>query len=987
MTELLESKVFDPDNFASRHIGPDAEQIKAMLGTLQADSLADLMKQVVPESILKAEPLELPEGLSEQQALARLKHLAEKNSLFKSLLGQGYSDTVTPTVIQRNVLENPGWYTAYTPYQPEISQGRLEGLLNFQQMIMDLSGLDMANASMLDEATAAAEAMAMAKRQLRKNKSMACFVDINCHPQTLAVLRTRAEHFGFDIIVGEAYSDAEDSERSDTAADPSGAFEQGNYFATILQNPGTNGQVRDLTSTIEKVHEHGALAIVAADLMSTVLLKSPGSMGADIVVGSNQRFGIPLGFGGPHAGFFAFRSDYKRAAPGRIIGVSVDQRGKPALRMAMQTREQHIRREKANSNICTAQVLLALMSAFYAIYHGPKGLRFIALRIHGLTNKLATGLQSRGYRLRHQTWFDTLTIETPGQQADISTLAERHGINVRTVGSNDGAAIAISLDETSDEALIEQLLGIFASGSASSDEQAGTTKNTGALCGLDSSLLRKDDILSHPVFNLYQSESAMLRYLKRLESRDISLTHNMIPLGSCTMKLNSTAEMMPISWPEFSRIHPFAPPAQSEGYAQLFSELEDMLVKCTGYDAVSLQPNAGSQGEYAGLIAIKKYHESRSQTQRNICLIPASAHGTNPASAQMVGMKVVVVKCDEQGNIDIGDLREKVAQAGDRLAALMVTYPSTHGVFEVEIAEVCKLVHDHGGQVYIDGANLNAMVGIAEPGKFGGDVSHINLHKTFCIPHGGGGPGMGPIAVAEHLKAFLPGHPLAPQLSDYDAANTVSAAPWGSASILPISWMYITMMGGESLKKASQVAILNANYIARKLQSHYPVLYTGQNGFVAHECIIDIRPLKAATGITEEDIAKRLMDYGYHAPTMSFPVPGTLMIEPTESENKGELDRFIEAMIMIREEIARITNDEWDGLDNPLKHAPHTMTDILSEHWDRPYTREQAARPAPWQQEHKYWPSVNRIDNVYGDRNLVCSCPPLSVYEADTETT
>ncbi len=1002
----------DTGVFANRHIGPNQSQTKEMLAELQVCSLSELSNKVIPKAILHSTTLSLPKALSEQQALNELKSIADQNSLHTSLLGQGYHGTVTPPVIQRNVLENPAWYTAYTPYQPEIAQGRLEGLLNYQQMIMDLTGMEMANASMLDEATAAAEAMAMAKRQLRKNASRAFFVDRHCHPQTIAVVQTRAEHFGFEIIIGDPTTGSELTERD--------------YFAALLQNPGSGGQARDLSDTITSIHAKGALAIVAADLMSLVIIKSPGAMGADIVVGTNQRFGIPMGFGGPHAGFFAFRADYKRSAPGRIIGVSIDQHGEPALRMAMQTREQHIRREKANSNICTAQVLLALMSAFYAMYHGRKGLRRIAQGIHRLTNDLAAGLKAQGYQLRYDSWFDTLTVETPNQQPELIRRAEEQHINLRGIntGANNkgaGEAIAISLDETSDLNLVDKLLDIFADVAFANEANIGSDKtatstdqhqpriglsNKRACSGLSDKLLRQDAILSHPVFNLYHSESEMLRYLKRLENRDISLANSMIPLGSCTMKLNATAEMMPISWPEFANIHPFAPATQTKGYQQLISELEDMLIACTGYDAVSLQPNAGSQGEYAGLIAIKKHHQHQGEHQRDICLIPASAHGTNPASAQMAGMKVVVVKCNDQGDIDIADLRDKADKSGDHLAALMVTYPSTHGVFESGIIEVCQIIHDHGGQIYIDGANLNAMVGLAEPGKFGGDVSHINLHKTFCIPHGGGGPGMGPIAVAEHLKPFLPGHPLISGIgySDNDlnsnpnsnpnntdsgqnpeTSYTISAAPWGSASILPISWMYIKMMGPDGLKRASQVAILNANYIAHKLKPHYPVLYNGQNGFVAHECIIDIRPLKESSGITEEDIAKRLMDYGFHAPTMSFPVPGTLMIEPTESESKTEIDRFIEAMVKIRKEIANVESGQWDEQNNPLRNAPHTLNDVLSETWDRPYSREQAARPATWQHKNKIWPSVNRIDNVYGDRNLVCSCPPLSAYQNESD--
>ena len=941
------------DQFVHRHIGPDHAQQQAMLDQLGATSLDALIEQIVPPAILKTTPLNLNEALSERDALLQLKTIAEKNQVYTSLIGLGYHDTILPPVIQRNVLENPGWYTAYTPYQPEIAQGRLEGLLNFQQMIIDLTGMEMANASLLDEATAAAEAMAMAKRQQRNNQSLCFFVDAQCLPQTLAVVSTRAEHFGFEVRIG----------------DPATDLLQGDYFGALLQYPGCDGRVDDLSNWIAHIHQHDALAIVAADLMSLVLLQSPGAMGADIVVGCNQRFGVPMGFGGPHAGFFAFREAYKRAAPGRIIGVSVDQRGKPALRMAMQTREQHIRREKANSNICTSQVLLALISAFYGMYHGPEGLRNIALRIHALTNVLAAGLQAAGFTLRNQTWFDTLTIEVNDQQHVLYQKAQTEHLNLRKI---DDDALAISLNETSNLELLKQLLAVF----------GAQVEKQKAVAGLSPALLRSDAILQHPVFNLYHSETEMLRYLTRLERRDMALNHSMIPLGSCTMKLNATAEMMPITWPEFANIHPFAPMEQAQGYRQLFSELEQMLAACTGYDAVSLQPNAGSQGEYAGLVAITKYHQSRGQQQRNICLIPSSAHGTNPASAQMAGLDVVVVKCDQQGNVDIADLSAKAEHHADHLSALMLTYPSTHGVFEPGITEICALIHRHGGQVYMDGANLNALVGIAEPGAFGSDVSHLNLHKTFCIPHGGGGPGMGPIAVGKHLQPFLPSHPVQ-AIPGTDLVNgVISAAPWGSASILPISWMYITMMGAEGMKQASQVAILNANYVAQRLAAYFPVLYTGSQGFVAHECIIDIRPLKAATGITEEDIAKRLMDYGYHAPTMSFPVAGTLMIEPTESESKPELDRFIDAMIRIRGEIEQVAKGTWDADDNPLKHAPHTLADILDDQWARPYSREQATHPAPWLHDAKVWPTVNRIDNVYGDRNLMCSCPPLSDYEA-----
>jgi len=944
------------NDFPQRHIGPNKNNLTEMLDEFDLSSLDELIIRAVPQSILSSAPLNLPAGLSEQAALSELKNLAAQNSCFESLIGMGYHDTVVPGVIQRNVLENPSWYTAYTPYQPEIAQGRLEGLLNFQQMLIDLTGMAMANASVLDEGTAAAEAMAMAKRLQKKNKSTTFFVDKNCHPQTLAVVKTRAAYFGFSVFEGE----------------PATELATTDYFAALLQYPGSSGDVVELKPLIDTVHNNNALAIVAADLMSLVLLRSPGEQGADIVIGSSQRFGVPLGYGGPHAGYMAFREQYKRSAPGRIIGVSVDQRGKPALRMALQTREQHIRREKANSNICTAQVLLALMSAFYAVYHGPDGLKRIASKIHQLTSTLAAQLLQAGFTLRHRHWFDTLCVEVGEQQQSIYQRARAAQINLRKLG---GDALCLSLNETSTEALITRIAAIFGADELERDGVDITPP------GIPDAYRRQDAILSHPVFNRYHSETEMLRYLKRLEAKDISLTNSMIPLGSCTMKLNATAEMQPLSWPEFANIHPFAPLEQTSGYQQLFTDLEHMLAACTGYDAVSLQPNAGSQGEYAGLLAISEYHQHRGEGQRNICLIPASAHGTNPASAQMAGMEVVVVKCDEQGNIDVDDLQAKTEKHSPQLAALMVTYPSTHGVFEAHIRDICQLIHQHGGQVYIDGANLNALVGIAALGDIGGDVSHINLHKTFAIPHGGGGPGMGPIAVGKHLQPFLPTHPLVMEANQsQETGYTVSAAPWGSASILPISWMYIKLMGADGLKRASQIAILSANYIAKKLQPHYPVLYTGQNGLVAHECIIDIRPLKASSGISEEDIAKRLMDYGFHAPTMSFPVVGTLMIEPTESESKAEIDRFISAMISIREEIAKVESGEWNLTDNPLVNAPHTLDDILEEQWNRAYSREQAARPAAWLKDHKYWPPLNRIDNIYGDRNLLCSCPPLSVF-------
>ncbi len=955
------------DSFIQRHIGPDAAQTHAMLETLGVDSIAELIGKTVPENIRKTDTLALKSAVGEDQALAELKTIAAKNQIFKSYIGMGYHNTLVPKVIQRNVLENPGWYTAYTPYQPEIAQGRLEGLLNFQQMVLDLTGMEMANASMLDEGTAAAEAMAMCKRQLKKNKSSTFFVDSATHPQTIAVIQTRAEHFGFEIVVGDPQTD----------------LAQLDCFGALLQYPATHGEIKDLSAVIDTIHAKGALATVAADILSLVLLKAPAEMGADVVVGSNQRFGVPMGFGGPHAAFFAFRDKYKRSAPGRIIGVSIDSRGRQSLRMAMQTREQHIRREKANSNICTSQVLLALMSVFYAIYHGPEGLKRIAGRIHRLTGILAEGLRVKGFELANQTYFDTLTVNAGAARDAIYQRARAARINLRPVGNGQ---LGVSLNETTTLEDVATLLDLFAG------EQTDSTPsdlNLNALDkrlaaqpdhGIPAALLRTDAVLTHPVFNSYHSETEMLRYLKRLESRDIALNHSMIPLGSCTMKLNASAEMIPITWPEFSNLHPFAPLTQAQGYLQLFEELQQMLQDCTGYDAVSLQPNAGSQGEYAGLIAIKKYFASKGEHDRDICLIPSSAHGTNPASAHMAGMKVVVVGCDSRGNVDLTDLRDKISRFGRQIACIMVTYPSTHGVFEEGITELCEMVHALGAQVYIDGANMNALVGVAEPGKFGGDVSHLNLHKTFCIPHGGGGPGMGPIGVGAHLKPFLPAHPVQPVPETDPANGTIAAAPWGSASILPISWMYIRMMGREGMKKATEYAILNANYMAKKLGEHYPILYKGSQGFVAHECLLDLRPLKEASGITEEDIAKRLNDFGFHAPTMSFPVAGTLMIEPTESESKAELDRFIEAMISIRKEIAMVASGEYPADNNPLHNAPHTQEDILAESWDRPYSREVAARPAAWLKEHKVWPSANRIDNVYGDRNLVCSCPGVDAY-------
>ncbi len=945
--------------FIHRHIGPSREESADMLEFLQVENLDALIKQTVPVSIRSDTTQGLEDSCTEHQALAELKNIACKNKIYRSFLGLGYHDTYVPPVILRNVLENPGWYTAYTPYQPEIAQGRLEGLLNFQQMVIELTGMEMANASMLDEATSAAEAMSMAKRCGRKNRSNVFLLDENCYPQTKEVVKTRAHYFGFEIKEGNIATLASQE-----------------HFGALIQYPGSEGEVFDLAPLINQIHSKDALAIVAADIMSLVLLQAPGEVGADIVVGSNQRFGIPMGFGGPHAAFFAFKEAYKRSTPGRIIGLSVDSRGKPALRMAMQTREQHIRREKANSNICTSQVLLALMSAFYAMYHGPKGIKNIALRIHTLSRMLASGLHELGFSLRYPYFFDTLCVEVGNKQEQIYSAALNNHINLRKVGRD---ALAISFNECSSSNDLCDLLEIFSIKSAYHPKLDKLEEEAKSCFVLPEQLLRKNAALQHPVFSLYHSETEMLRYLKRLESRDIALNHAMIPLGSCTMKLNATAEMIPVTWSEFSRIHPFAPSDQTQGYQLLFQQLDHMLQACTGYDAFSLQPNAGSQGEYAGLVCIRRYFESKQENQRQICLIPSSAHGTNPASAQMVGMKVVVTACDSAGNVDINDLRKKVEQYGTQIAALMITYPSTHGVFEEEIVTICDLIHSVGAQVYIDGANMNALVGLASPGQFGGDVSHLNLHKTFCIPHGGGGPGMGPIGVKKHLAPFLPSHPEVAPANTKLINGTISAAPWGSASILPISWMYVRMMGRQGMRLASQYAILNANYIAKRLEAHYPILYRGKAGRIAHECLLDLRPIKENSGVSEEDIAKRLMDFGFHAPTMSFPVAGTLMIEPTESESQQELDRFCEAMIQIRLEINKIESGLWPRSNNPLVNAPHTLDDVMDD-WDRPYTREEATRPLVWLKSHKVWPSVNRIDNVYGDRNLVCSCPSIESY-------
>jgi glycine dehydrogenase len=938
--------------FIARHVGPSTEDQQHMLSALGCANLQELTAQVVPEAIAMTEDLAIVDGCTEAQALAELREIASHNKVFKSFIGQGYYGTITPNVIQRNILENPAWYTAYTPYQPEISQGRLEALINFQTMISDFTGMEMSNSSMLDEGTAAAEAMALCQR-MSKSKSSRFFVDSDCLPQTIEVIKTRAEPMGIEVEV----------------ADP--ADFAGEAFGILLQYPGASGEVCDYREIIGKVQEQKGLAVMAADILSLVLLESPGSLGADVAIGTTQRFGVPLGFGGPHAGYMATREAHKRNLPGRLVGLSQDANGNPAYRLALQTREQHIRREKATSNICTAQVLLAVIAGMYAVYHGPEGLQRIAQRVHLLTSVLAEGLRLNGMVPTNKHWFDTLTLHTGSRTAAVIAAAAQREMNLRQI---DVEHIGLSIDETTGTediiALWDILLG---ENSLNLDELAAEVA-----AALPDNLIRTDGFLTHPTFNSFHSETEMLRYLRRLADKDIALDRAMIPLGSCTMKLNATAEMLPITWPEFSNMHPFAPHDQTGGYRAMIDELESMLCAATGYDAMSLQPNAGSQGEYAGLLAIRGYHESRGDTHRTVCLIPSSAHGTNPASAQMCGMQVVVTKCDDQGNVDIADLKEKAATHSENLAAIMVTYPSTHGVFEEGIKEICQIVHDHGGQVYIDGANLNAMVGVCQPGKFGGDVSHLNLHKTFCIPHGGGGPGVGPIGVGKHLEPFLPKEV---ESGDRRGAQ-VSAAPFGSASILPITWMYIRMMGRAGLKQATEVAILNANYMANRLQDHYQVLYTGANGRVAHECILDVRPIKDDVGISVDDIAKRLIDYGFHAPTMSFPVSGTLMIEPTESESKAELDRFCDAMIAIKLEVNQVANGEFQLDDNPLVNAPHTATVVTGDEWTRAYTRGQAAYPLDSLRDNKYWPPVGRLDNVFGDRNLVCSCPPMLVYES-----
>lgn len=944
------SELFYENAFVHRHLGKDANEQQALLQTVGFDDLDSFIDAVVPKAVRLNKDLDLPKAMSEHNALAKLRAMADNITVAKSYIGQGYSPTRLPAVIQRNVLENPGWYTAYTPYQAEIAQGRLEALLNFQQVCIDLTGMDLAGASLLDEATAAAEAMAMARR-VSKSKSNAFFVDERTYPQTLDVIHTRAKYFGFEIVVGDF----------DVA-------KNGEFFGAFFQYVGKDGDVVDLTDAIAAVKDNGAYAIVASDIMSLVLLKSPADMGADIALGSTQRFGIPMGFGGPHAAYFAFKDKDKRSAPGRIIGVSKDAQGNTALRMALQTREQHIRREKANSNICTSQVLLANLAGMYAVYHGAVGLKRIATRIHALAVAFAKAVKSSELAVRHDVFFDTVLVECGGQAQTIFKTAKDKGYNL---WQHDNGGISVSFHELTDEAEFDELCQIF--------EVKGSLDAIQIQLG---DLLRQDDILTHPVFNSHHTEHQMLRYLKSLEDKDLAMNRSMISLGSCTMKLNATSEMLPITWDEFANVHPFAPSEDTKGYIQMIESLQAQLKAITGFDEISMQPNSGASGEYAGLLAIRRYHESMGQDERNVCLIPRSAHGTNPATAQMMGMKVVVVATDDNGNVDIDDLKAKCDEHSDKLGALMITYPSTHGVFEEGIRDICDMIHAHGGQVYMDGANMNAQVGIMQPADVGADVLHMNLHKTFCIPHGGGGPGMGPIGLKSHLAPFISNHRVAPVFNAQSDCSAVSAAPYGSANILPISWMYITMMGRDGLLSATKQALLNANYIATKLSEDYPVLYTGKNGRVAHECIIDIRPLKAQTGISETDIAKRLMDYGFHAPTMSFPVAGTLMIEPTESESKAEIDRLISALKQIKQEALKVQTGEdgWTPDDNPLVNAPHTAFVITGE-WTHPYSREEAAFPLPYIKAHKFWPSVGRVDDVYGDKHLICACPSIENYE------
>ena len=944
--------------FEQRHIGPDAEAQAKMLAQVGYGSLDELTAAAVPDAIKSAEALALPDARTEAEVLAELRSLADRNQVLAPMIGLGYYGTFTPPVILRNVMENPAWYTAYTPYQPEISQGRLEALLNFQTVVAELTGLPTSGASLLDEGTAAAEAMALSRR-VGKVKDGVFLVDADALPQTVAVIETRAEPTGVEVVVADL-----------SEGIPAEVAERG-VFGVLIQYPGASGAVRDIGPVVEQAHGLGALVTVAADLLALTLLTSPGELGADIAVGTTQRFGVPMGFGGPHAGFMAVREKFARNLPGRLVGVSVDADGNKAYRLALQTREQHIRREKATSNICTAQVLLAVMAGMYAVHHGPEGLRAIARRTHRYAALLAAGLRAGGAEVVHGAYFDTLTVRVPGRAAEVVSAAREGGVNLRLV---DADQVSLACDETTGRAQLDAVWTAFGVDGDIEELDAATDD------ALPDALLRSDDYLTHPVFHQYRSETAMLRYLRRLADRDYALDRGMIPLGSCTMKLNATTEMEPVTWPAFAALHPFAPAGQAQGYLTLIRELEERLAEVTGYDAVSLQPNAGSQGELAGLLAVRAYHRANGDTGRTVCLIPSSAHGTNAASAVMAGMKVVVVRTREDGDVDVEDLHAKIEQYGDELAVLMVTYPSTHGVFEEHIGDVCAAVHDAGGQVYVDGANLNALVGLAKPGRFGSDVSHLNLHKTFCIPHGGGGPGVGPVGVRAHLAPYLPNHPLQPAAGPETGVGPISAAPWGSAGILPISWAYVRLMGGEGLKRATQVAVLAANYIAKRLEPHYPVLYTGPNGLVAHECIVDLRPLSKATGVSVDDIAKRLIDYGFHAPTMSFPVAGTLMIEPTESEDLTEIDRFCETMIAIRREIEKVASGEWPRDDNPLRNAPHTAATLGGE-WEHPYSRAEAVFPAGVSAADKYWPPVRRIDGAFGDRNLVCSCPPLDAYD------
>ena len=941
-------------DFIQRHIGPSIDEQNIMLKELGYKNLDDLIKDTVPEKILLKDDLDIGDSNSEYKALRKLKNISKKNKIFSSFIGMGYYGTYTPYVILRNILENPGWYTSYTPYQPEVAQGRLEMLLNFQQMVIDFTGMDIANASLLDEGTAAAEAMGLSYRT-SKSEIKKVFVSKNCHPQTIDVIKTRAEPLGLEIIVGDEDKDIKED-----------------IICGILQYPGTLGDIKDPSEAISKIHKYKGKAVLACDLLALAKLKTPAELGADIAVGSSQRFGIPMGYGGPHAAFFATKDEYKRSMPGRIVGVSVDRHGKKAYRLALQTREQHIRRDKATSNICTAQALLAIVSAAYAVYHGPKGIKKIAESVSQLTKNFADKLKQSGYELYSDNFFDTVTVKTLDKTEKIYKNALDQGVNIRKVNSE---MLAVSFDERKNLYRANQLLKIF-----NCSETIKESMNE-SLSNIPKKLLRTSTYLDHPVFNSYHSETEMLRYLKKLEDADIALNKSMIALGSCTMKLNAVSEMIPVTWKEFSQPHPFSPVEQMDGYRELFTDLKNWLRSITGFSGVSLQPNAGAQGEFAGLMVIRKFHEKNGDKNRNVCLIPSSAHGTNPASAQMVGMKVVVVKCDQHGNVDYEDLKNKAEEHSENLAALMVTYPSTHGVFEEKITDICDLIHNHGGQVYMDGANLNALVGIAKPGNFGPDVCHINLHKTFCIPHGGGGPGMGPIACKKHLEIFLPKHSVIKDCGPATGMGAVSAAPWGSSSILSISWMYIKMMGSEGLRKASQIAILNANYIAHKLKDSFPILYKGKNGNVAHECIIDIRTIKSEIGITEEDIAKRLIDFGYHAPTMSWPVAGTMMIEPTESESLSEIDKFCSTLVKIKQEINKIQSGEYDKIDNPLKNAPHTHIELTANKWDHKYDREEAAYPSEFLRSAKYWPPVARVDNVYGDKNLFCTCPSMEEYE------